>query len=299
MAKKKKSSSASRRELRRQRRIRNQILSYVTLCILILCVAVGIFFAVRFVTGWISDKRHEKELQKEMAAMAEAEQSGTEDAGAAEQESEPYTEDDLLDEMVNASIAGMPLEDRVAGLFLTTPEALTGVDLAVKAGEGTEKALAEFPIGGFVYAASNVQSAEQFTQMLTDTISKSKYQLFLIMDDEAELLTEDLSVYGINMEFADKGEGTFRTVTLPSLLGDRTEDGLVTVQVSGEEDALADACLEAWQNGAHLLYVEEGIQTAYKGMLEKIQGNAELEAQVNASLETIYRVKCCSTIDGP
>ncbi len=296
MAKKKKSSSASRRELRRQRRIRNQVLSYVTLCILILCVAAGIFFAVRFVTGWISDKRHEKELEKEMAAMAEAEQSGEED-GAEEQEAESYTEDDLLDEMVNASIAGMPLEDRVAGLFLTTPEALTGVDLAVKAGEGTENALAEFPIGGFVYAAANVQSAEQFTQMLTDTISKSKYQLFLIMDDEAELLAEDLSVYGINMEFADKGEGTFRTVTLPSLLGDRTEEGLVTVQVSGEEDALADACLEAWQNGAHLLYVEEGIQTAYLGMLERIQGDAELEAQVNASLEAIYRVKCCSTLD--
>ena len=147
MAKKKKSSSASRRELRRQRRIRNQVLSYVTLCILILCVAAGIFFAVRFVTGWISDKRHEKELEKEMAAMAEAEQSGEGD-GAEEQEAESYTEDDLLDEMVNASIAGMPLEDRVAGLFLTTPEALTGVDLAVKAGEGTENALAEFPIGG-------------------------------------------------------------------------------------------------------------------------------------------------------
>lgn len=294
MAKKKKKSGVSSRELRRQRRIRNQILSYITLGILIVGIAVGIFFAGRLITGWISDRRHEKELEKEMAAMAQEEQDETEEAI---EEIDTYTEEDLLAEMVDASIAGMPLEDRVAGLFLTTPEALTGVDVAVKAGESTKAALAELPIGGMVYAASNVQSPEQFSQMLMDTISRSKYQLFLILDDESEILTEDLSTYGINMEFADQGEGTFRTVTLPSLLGDRTEEGLVTAVISGEEETLGAACLEAWQNGADLLYVEEGVKAAYQGMLAGIQGNEELEAKVQESLEAIYRVKCCSTLE--
>ena len=295
MAKKKKTARASGRELRRQRRIRNQILAYIILGLLIAGVAAGIFFAGRFITTWISDKRHEKELEEEMAAMAEAEQADTE-ASSETEEIQEYTEADLLDEMVAANIAGMPLEDQVAGLFLTTPEALTDVDNAVRAGDSTQAALAAYPIGGLVYAGTNVQSEEQFTQMLTDTISRSKYQLFLILDAQTDALPEDLSVYGINMEFQGKGEGSFRTVTLPSLLGDRTEEGLVTVEISGEEEALADACLEAWQNGANLLYVQEGIKTAYEGMLARIQGEAELEAQVEASLEAIYRVKCSSSL---
>ena len=93
---------------------------------------------------------------------------------------EEYTEEDLLDEMVDAGIAVMSLEDRVAGLFLTTPEELTGVGKVVQAGKGTEEALAKYAVGGLVYAATNVQSAEQFGGMLTDTLPKSKHPLFFI-----------------------------------------------------------------------------------------------------------------------
>lgn len=257
-------------------------------------MAVGIFFGGRYVTGWITDKRQEEAFAEEMAAMAEAEQEEIEEETEPEEELETYTEDDLLDEMIDVSIADMPLEDRVAGLFLTTPEALTGTDRATKAGEGTEAALAEYPVGGLVYSADNIQSEEQFSQMLADTLPKSKYQLFLILDDETDALSEDLSTYGINMEFTGKEEGSgeaFRTVSLPSLGGDSGEEGLVTVQITGEEDALADACLEAWENGAELLYVGEGIQSAYEGMLAEIQGDSELEDKVRETLEAIYRVK--------
>lgn len=296
MAKKKKTTRMSGRERRRKRRVRNQILAYVTLVVFILGVAAGIFFAGRFVTRWISDKRHEKQLQEEMEEMS---QTGQTEPETEEAETDAaYTDDDLMADMVEASIAGMPIEDRVAGLFLTTPEALTDVDNAVRAGDSTKAALAQYPVGGLVYKGSNIQDADQFQKMLTDTISASKCQLFLILENGAESLPEDPSVYGINMEFADQGNGTFRTVTLPSLLGGRTEEGLVTALIEGEEALLADACLEAWQNGAHLLYVKNGVKAAYEGMLERIQGDAELEAQVEESLTAIYRVKCGSTLEG-
>lgn len=296
MAKKKKTAKISNRELRRKRRIRNQILVYITMTVLILCLAAGIFFAGRFITEWISDKRHEKQLEEEMDKMEQAQNGETE---AEETESVPeYTQDDLLNDMVAASIAEMPLEDRVAGLFLTTPEALTEVDNAVRAGDSTKAALAEYPVGGLVYKGSNIQTEEQFRTMLTDTISASKYQLFLILEDGAETLSEDPSAYGINMGFTDRGEGSFRTAILPSLLGEQTDEGLVTVRIEGEEEGLGDACLEAWQNGADLLYVKEGIKDAYAGMLARIQGDSELEAQVEMSLTTIYRVKCSSTLEG-
>lgn len=292
MAKERGTAGLSSRERRRKRRVRNQILARVTMAVLLVCAAGGLFFAGRYVVGLIADRRQEKEFAKAMAAM---EETGAQETAEKETEEadDAYTEDDRMEDMIEASIADMPLEDRIGGLFLTTPEALTGTDLATRAGEGTEAALAAYAVGGLVYAASNVQSAQQFTDMITDTIPKSKYHLFFVLDGTADILTEDLSVYGINMEFAGKDDGsdTFRTVTLPSLLGDGQEDGLVTVQVGGEEEEMADACIEAWQNGADLLYVKEGFQSAYEGMVEKISGNAELEEKVKESLEKIYRVK--------
>ena len=53
-------------------------------------------------------------------------------------EPEPSTEQEevnWLDEMVDACIAEMPLPDKVAGLFVITPEELTGVGTAIKAGD--------------------------------------------------------------------------------------------------------------------------------------------------------------------
>ncbi len=303
MADQKQKAALSGRERRRQRRIRNQILAYTALALLLIGMVAGGVFGVRYAVGRIRDKRQEEALKKEMEALAQEQAQEQEEAQTEEEpeeEAEEYTEDDLLDEMVEASISGMPLEDRVAGLFLTTPEALTGTDNATIAGEGTEKALAQYPIGGLVYAASNIQSEDQFRKMLTDTLSKSKYQLFLILDDETDALTEDLSNYGINMEFSQKeGDGSdapFYTVTLPSLLGGASEEGIVTVQVSGEGEELTDACMEAWENGADLLYVGEGITEAYKGMLERIQGDSALEDKLRESLETIYRTRCRNSL---
>jgi len=295
MAKDKRSTGTSARERRRQRRVRNQTLAYATLGVLLICLAAGLFFVGRLVTTWIGDWRQEREFSRQMEALSSADSGEVETEEVETQESvEAYTEDDLLDEMIDTSIAAMPLEDQVAGLFLTTPEALTGVDQATKAGDGTEEALAEYPVGGIVYAASNIQSEEQFSQMLQDTISRSKYALFLILDDETNALPQDLSVYGINMEFVGKGEDgevSFRTVTLPSLLGNAKEDGLVTAQIAGEEDSLADACLDAWKGGASLLYVQDGFQNAYTGMLEVVRGDSDLEGKVRDTLETVYGVK--------
>lgn len=289
-AKKRNTSGISDRERRRQRRVRNQILSYITLIVLIVCIVAGIFFALRFVTKWLREKKQQENPEKETEIIEETETEEAEETDSGE--TAAYTEEDLLDDIVTTTVAGMPLEDQVAGLFLTTPEALTGVDRAVIAGDGTQEALAKYPVGGIVYSASNVESAKQFTKMITDTISKSKYQLFLLLDEETDLLTEDLSVYGINTEFTEKDGNTFQTVTLPSLLGDAQATELVTVQIEGEEDTLAESCLEAWENGANLLYVQDGVQAAYEGLLAKIQGDPGLEDKVRESIETIYYVKC-------
>jgi len=71
-------------------------------------------------------------------------------------------------------------------LFIISPEQLTGVDRAVKAGDGTKEALEKFPVGGLVYFKQNIQSKEQITEMLANTVSMSKYPIFLAVDEEGD-----------------------------------------------------------------------------------------------------------------
>lgn len=292
---KKEKAELSARERRRKRRIRNQIWAYTALVVLLAAAGVGAVFGVKHVTEQLESKRHEEAMAEEMAAMQEAESEEQIEETWESEAAEEYTEEDLLDEMVDAGIAEMSLEDRVAALFLTTPEELTGVGKVVQAGKGTEEALAKYAVGGLVYAASNVQSAEQFTKMLTDTLPKSKYPLFLIFDDDTDKLTEDLSVYGINMEFTGKAEeaDVFTTESLPALAGEEKsqESKLVTAQIDGEAEEIADACLAAWQNGAELLYVPKGFASAYEGLLAKVQEDEALQDGLTEVLEKIYRIK--------
>lgn len=296
MSKKKEMMELSARERRRQRRIRNQIWAYVTVCVLLIGVGTGVFFGIRTITEKLESKRHEEAMAAQMAAMdAEAEKQEAEESEEPE-EIEEYTQEDLLDEMVDAGIAEMSLEDRVAGIFLTTPEELTGVGKAVQAGKGTEEALSKYAVGGLVYAALNVQSEEQFSGMLTDTLPKSKYPLFLIFDDKTDVLTEDLSVYGINMEFSEKGEEkeaeTFWTVSLPSLTQEEdSSEMLATAQMKGDADSIVEKCRTALEDGADLLYVPENFAEAYEELLAEAESDEELQDRILEALEKIYRVK--------
>ncbi len=55
-----------------------------------------------------------------------------------------------LDERTAENAASLTLEQKVAQLFVVTPEAITGVDTATQAGSATQQALAAYPVGGLV-----------------------------------------------------------------------------------------------------------------------------------------------------
>lgn len=169
-----------RREARKKRRQRNQIAAYVSLILLIAAAAAGIVLGVRFLTQKSAEAKQEKEAKVDQILATEEtiqEQEPT-------QTVEPLTEEQKLDEIVNAGIEVMPLEDKVAGLFIVTPEAITGVSTAVQAGEGTQKALAQYAVGGIVYFGKNMESKEQLVQMIDNTLLYTKYPLFIAVDEE-------------------------------------------------------------------------------------------------------------------
>lgn len=173
-------SQEEKRELRRKRRQRNQIAAYLTIIFFIIVVAVGIVFGVRALTAGNSEKVEEQQNKVEEAI-------GTEETIVVPEPTEQVVEltpEQKLDEIVNAGIEVMPLEDKVAGLFIVTPESITGVSTAVQAGEGTQKALSTYAVGGIVYFGKNMQSEEQLKGMIDNTQLYTKYPLFIAVDEE-------------------------------------------------------------------------------------------------------------------
>lgn len=170
-----------RRAYRHRRRVRNQIIVYsvVGICVAIL-VGAGIFVGHR-ISSSLKEKRFEQE-QAEMLQQQEQEQENL--VIEAPPAIEEATHDEQLEEIVNSCISEMPLEDKVAGLFMVTPETLTGVGTVTQAGEGTQKALNEYAVGGFIYFDKNIKDKEQLTEMLSNTTPKSKYPIFLAVDEE-------------------------------------------------------------------------------------------------------------------
>lgn len=173
-----------RREYRRQRRIRNQIMAYAVLGFCALLIVVGIYQGGRMLFGTVSGEKEIEQVQAQIEEeIAEQEEEEIIVSGPEELIVEK-TPEEKLDEIVEAVIEVMPLEDRVAGLFFVTPEEITGVDVAVRAGEGTQEALNKYAIGGIFYQPKNIVDEPQFREMITNTVSWSKYPLFVGVEEE-------------------------------------------------------------------------------------------------------------------
>ena len=66
-------------------------------------------------------------------------------------------------------VSAMTLEQKVAQLFIVTPEALVkGVSQVTQAGDMTREGVAAHPVGGIVYFAQNLLDPEQTTTMLAN-----------------------------------------------------------------------------------------------------------------------------------
>lgn len=174
-----------RREARRKRRVRNQIVAYTVVGLLFIGVAVGSVLTGKYVL----DRQNEKKQQEELMAQIQEEMDAAEDEIVLTEPeilpeiAEP-TPEEREEAIINSAIEVMPLEDKVAGLFIVTPESITGVNTAVKAGEGTKEALGQYAVGGIVYFDKNIQSEEQLTEMITNTVNWSKYPLFIGVEEE-------------------------------------------------------------------------------------------------------------------
>ena len=176
-----------KRELRRKRRRRNQILAILTLllfvCLIVAIIGTGVWYIMHRGAGKTAgggasttEETTIDNLFESEDEIVKPEETNTEPTLTPEQQL-----DAILDE---AFISQMPLEDKVAGLFIVTPESITGVNKAVKAGDGTKDALNKYAVGGIVYTSQNMQDAAQFTEMVSNTTLYSRYALFTCVAEE-------------------------------------------------------------------------------------------------------------------
>ncbi len=169
-----------RRELRRQRRIRSQIIAYIIAAIMVLTAVAGVGFAASKISVVIKNANipsleastDASKVDSEIAAVSSPDQTVTESELT-------NSSEDILNGIVDTCLSEMPIEDKVAGLFMITPEQLTGVEAIIKAGTATQDALLSRAVGGVVYSSKNAKDSSQLTEMLTTTASMSKYPLFI------------------------------------------------------------------------------------------------------------------------
>ena len=174
-----------RKIYRHKRRVRTQIISYIVITIIFAGLIAGGIIGVRKIVDIINDKKQAEELEKQLEEISNAE-DGQQAVEAPSEglEPEPEEETDWLEVMVEESIAGMTLEDKVAGLFFITPEALTGMDTVTQAGDTTRDKLGEQPVGGLIYSSKNMLDEAQLKEMLQNTKSYSKSAIFLGVEEE-------------------------------------------------------------------------------------------------------------------
>ena len=142
--------------------------------------------------GW--DSQEEGKVQDNGSAAFGTPVS-TQSGPAAEsgEEQEADQEDEKLSEEVEEYLEKMTLEEKVAQLFIILPESLMKVDQVTAAGEMTRNSINQIPVGGFIYMAGNLVSADQVKTMLSNvqaySLERTGLPMFLSVDEEGGTVT--------------------------------------------------------------------------------------------------------------
>lgn len=176
-----------KREYRKQRRVRNQIIVYISTAVILIGIVVGAFWGIRSMTAKLTaetspdtgaDLNQDVEIIEDPVIVEIPEEINEDPPG------EPTEELSVLDMAVEELINQLTLEEKVAGLFFITPEALTDTTRVIRAGETTQERLLEYAVGGLIYSGDNIQSGDQLREMLSNTVAMSKFPIFLGIEEE-------------------------------------------------------------------------------------------------------------------
>ena len=158
------------------------------------------------------EPEREEPYEGELPDQAEAAQPEDPDAQLQESTENPEVPDNMTvsgaQQTAQALLDTMTDEEKLWQLFFVTPEAITNVNTATVAGEATKKALAQYPVGGIVYFAKNLEGREQTVALLENTQAYAKIPLFLGVDEEGGTVSR----VGSNPEMGVPSVGDMRSL---------------------------------------------------------------------------------------
>ena len=124
--------------------------------------------------------------------------------GAGENTSAEEPPDSSADDRVEKLLAGMDLKQKVAQMFMVTPEALTGYSKVTAAGEVTKQCFIRYPVGGVIYMAGNLIDTEQTRIMLSNmqdySVEYLGFPVFLGVDEEGGTVARIAGIRAFGVE---------------------------------------------------------------------------------------------------
>lgn len=165
--------------------------------IVMVCLAAGIWgiFMLRGSAGKAGG--HVENDNGNTGVAADVTESGTttEEQTADSQETTEVTEEEKPS-LVDETLAGMTLHEKVCQMMFVTPEELTGEDGVTVAGDATRQALENYPVGGIVYFAKNLESQDQVKEMIDNSQKYSSIVLFVATDEEGGVVNRLMDTVG-------------------------------------------------------------------------------------------------------
>ena len=165
--------------------------------IVMVCLAAGIWgiFMLRGSAGKAGG--HVEDDNGNTGVAADVTESGTttEEQTADSQETTEVTEEEKPS-LVDETLAGMTLHEKVCQMMFVTPEELTGEDGVTVAGDATRQALENYPVGGIVYFAKNLESQDQVKEMIDNSQKYSSIGLFVATDEEGGVVNRLMDTVG-------------------------------------------------------------------------------------------------------
>ena len=192
---------------------------------------------------------------------------------------------ETFSEDIEALLAGMTVEQKVAQVFMVTPEALTGEDRVTIAGAGTQAALQSYPVGGMLYGNGNFVGIPQMRELIGNAQAMSSQYSGQYLFAGAALEQEGSMVIAaarigqeeqlgalLNPQAAPEAEAVAALIQLPlyqnlDQLSAGGEAAGVKCYLVGEN---GQGAVEALQGGADMLCVTTGFMEAYQRVYDAV-----------------------------
>lgn len=141
----------------------------------VILIVVLVFAVLNPIKNVVVENKGSKNEQQNNAVVSTDSESKTE--FETESEDEPPVQAMVYSDAVQEKVSSMSLEQKVAQMFITTPEQLTDMRQVTVTGNTTRNAISSIPVGGIMYSSLNFEGSIQ-TASMTEALQEYYQQQF-------------------------------------------------------------------------------------------------------------------------